>query len=391
MEKPLRIIYPVSEGFDSRKARFHQIFQTAHALARQGCEVDLLIGKNRIDVLSEVLPYYDLPEHQNLRIHSLPMLRRERGQFLRISWNGVFHLAALIKIRGLFRQRPYEAIFLRHLNLGNFFSRFKNRIPIPMIFETHEIFHLTTERKKKVRKIQAEESRVYNQIDGVVATTQWVAGKLREIFNLQAPVAVIPNGANIQFFLATCRRPKMNKIVYVGQLYPWKGTGILIEALKYVPQGELHIVGGGDQVQKMRQMALQVGVEGRIFFHGQVSPGQVRDHLAEATVAVHPLGQNIDAQFTSPLKLFEYMAARVPIVASDLPSTREVLTHGVNAFLVPPDNPLDLAAGIQEVLSDREMADRLSQRAHEDVLAYSWDRRAERLIHFLRTVAGHPC
>jgi len=66
----------------------------------------------------------------------------------------------------------------------------------------------------------------------------------------------------------------------------------------------------------------------------------VKAQLADAAVAVLPLTEDlISASFTSPLKLFEYMAARVPIVASDLPSTREVLTPGENALLVPSNDP----------------------------------------------------
>jgi len=389
----LRIIYPVSEGFDSRKARFHQIFQTVHALARQGCEVDLLIGKNRVDIASEVFPYYGLEEQENLRVHRIPLLRGEKGQRIRLSWNAVFHFFCLLKIRGLLRQRSYQSIFLRHLNLADFFIRFKKFLPLPLVFESHEIFYLTTERQEKEKKIRSQEAQVYPRLDGLVAITRSLAEQLREIFQIQAPIEVIPDGVNLSFFRPTNGRSETKKILYVGQLYSWKGVETLIQAIKYLDEGELHLVGGGDvQVQKMSQLAHQMGVGGRIFFHGQVSPGRVKEHLADSAVAVLPLTQDvISAHFTSPLKLFEYMAAGVPIVASDLPSTREILAHGVNAVLVEPDNPESLARGIQRVLTDRKMADQLSKRAYEDVLSYSWDKRAERIIHFLHSLTGAQC
>jgi len=96
----------------------------------------------------------------------------------------------------------------------------------------------------------------------------------------------------------------------------------------------------------------------------------------------------ISASFTSPLKLFEYMAAGVPIVASDLPSTREILTPEVNAVLVPPNNPQALAAGIQRVLEDRDLANRIAQNALEDVMQFSWKKRAEKIIIFLHAIRG---
>jgi glycosyltransferase involved in cell wall biosynthesis len=87
----------------------------------------------------------------------------------------------------------------------------------------------------------------------------------------------------------------------------------------------------------------------------------------------------ISTLFTSPLKLFEYMAAGRPIVASDLPAIREVLHHDVDALLVAAGDPAALAAGIERVLADPGLARRLAEAALSAVPAYSWDRRAERL------------
>jgi glycosyltransferase involved in cell wall biosynthesis len=79
------------------------------------------------------------------------------------------------------------------------------------------------------------------------------------------------------------------------------------------------------------------------------------------------------------LKLFEYMASGRAIVASDLPSIREVLHDGVDALLVPPGDPTALAAAIQRILDDRDLARRLAAAALKAVPQYGWDRRAERL------------
>jgi len=92
--------------------------------------------------------------------------------------------------------------------------------------------------------------------------------------------------------------------------------------------------------------------------------------------------------FTSPLKLFDYMAAGVPIVASDLPALREVLTDEENALLVPPGEPDGLARAIERLLGDPALADCLRGRAFADVAAYTWDRRAERIIEAAGRVAG---
>jgi glycosyltransferase involved in cell wall biosynthesis len=386
--RPLRIIYPVNEGVDLRRARFQQILQTAHALARQGCEVDLIVGKNKVGTSAEVLFYYGLWPHENLRLHCLPMLRREDGHLLRISWNGVFLWGCWLKIRELMRKRSYDAVFTRHLYPAAFLLAFKNYFRLPLVFEAHEIFFLTTARKGKAEKIKKEENKVYPRMDGIVCISYGLAEQLREIFPLQRPVEVIPDGVNLGFYSGPPRRPDNKKIIYVGQLYPWKGAGTLVEAMKYIDEGNLHVVGGSaERIRELKETASRLGIEDRIVFHGQVPPEEVRNHLAGAEVGVLPLTRElISASFTSPLKLFEYMAARVPIVASDLPSTREILTDGVNALLVQPHNSRALADAIRKLLENRELAQELSRKAYEDVFSFTWEKRAERLIRFIRAL-----
>ena len=96
--------------------------------------------------------------------------------------------------------------------------------------------------------------------------------------------------------------------------------------------------------------------------------------------------ERISARHTSPLKLFEYMAAGRPIVASDLPSLREVLRDDENALLVPPDDPKVLAAGIRRVIEDKPFAAKLAAQAREDVMQYSWTSRAKRLLEFMNSL-----
>src|SRR4029453_17817516 len=95
--------------------------------------------------------------------------------------------------------------------------------------------------------------------------------------------------------------------------------------------------------------------------------------------------------FTSPLKLFEYMAAGRAIVASDLPAIREVLRHEVNALLVTPGDSTALAGGIERLLADSELAARLARNALNDVDDYTWSRRAEGLPAVRPTLRCTSC
>jgi glycosyltransferase involved in cell wall biosynthesis len=135
----------------------------------------------------------------------------------------------------------------------------------------------------------------------------------------------------------------------------------------------------GDRA-RLEALVERLGLDSRVTFTGHVEPGKVPALLGRATVLVLPNpASSVSMHFTSPLKLFEYMATGRAIVASDLPSFREVLRHGHNAWLVSPGDPDALARGIRRVAEDRELAERLARQALVDVADYSWDRRAARL------------
>jgi glycosyltransferase involved in cell wall biosynthesis len=111
-----------------------------------------------------------------------------------------------------------------------------------------------------------------------------------------------------------------------------------------------------------------------------VAPADVAGKLVSADILALPNPASaISNHATSPLKLFEYMAAGRAIVASDLPSIREVLNHDTNALLVAPGDPAALAAAIRRLATDAALRGRLGAAARSAVLDYSWSRRAERL------------
>jgi glycosyltransferase involved in cell wall biosynthesis len=182
-------------------------------------------------------------------------------------------------------------------------------------------------------------------------------------------------------------------VAYAGHLYAWKGVDVLLEAIARLPQARGLIVGGHSSepdLARTKSVAERLGLGERVTFTGLVEPTRVAQLLTQADVLVLPNPASaISTRYTSPLKLFEYMAAGRPIVSSNLPSIREVLRDGVNALLVPPGDPIALASAIDQLLTDPELAARLARAALDDVPNYSWQRRAELLeALFTETIAA---
>jgi len=212
---------------------------------------------------------------------------------------------------------------------------------------------------------------------------------------LRVPMATIRSGtpAPRPVTRRAGRRPPPFNILYVGQFWEWKGVDVLVRALALLPEAfHLRLVGGepgGDRVAALRRLIDSLGVSQRVSLRGFVPHRDLAALYQEADCVVLPNPRSVRAAFcSSPIKLFEYMASGVPIVATRLVSTTEVLRDGIDAVLVAPDAPEELAAGIRQVAEHPEMAAALAQSAVTRAAAFTWEARAAALVGFLEPLVA---
>lgn len=163
-----------------------------------------------------------------------------------------------------------------------------------------------------------------------------------------------------------------------------KGGGTLIQALSQVDNAHLALVGGpDDRAEDLRRQWRELGLpDERFLYAGHVPPADVPRYLSALDVCVmpHPRATQF-ARYTSPLKLFEYMASGRPIVASDLPAWSDVVRHEETALLAPPGESAALAQAIHRLRRDPDLRERLAKNARRRVMAhYTWAVRAERIL-----------
>ena len=118
-----------------------------------------------------------------------------------------------------------------------------------------------------------------------------------------------------------------------------------------------------------------------------VAQREVSAYLLASDVLVMPYSSGVTirdgteaGEFTSPLKLFEYMAAGKPIVATGVPSVLEILVAGENSVVTSPDDAEEFFEALGLVLGDSELCARISQRARSDATEYTWEKRVEKII-----------
>jgi len=382
------IIYPVPELLPDPRARFIQLINTCHALAVAGLKVKILAGFKNGHSRESIIGFYGLSDNTNLEIIKLPMLRME-GLF-RFSWHGMFYCSLLLYLLGNISKQKQVIIFLRHLKLAAFILKLKKVLNVPMIFEVHEIFHLSTGSPDNQEKTKRLECLVYNNANVVISISGAILDYLYREGIFTGHAHVISDGVRKKWFSAGKELPG-SYICYTGGLYLWKGVDILVKAMRYLPDERLVLVGGGSRLEELKGLALAEGVSDRVTFTGIVPHDSVPDYLSDAKVAVLPNIPDGPSEFSSPLKLFEYMACGVPVVASAIPAFSEIISHKKNALLFEPANARALAGCIRELLDNPEMAATLAEAAREEVKKYTYEKRAEKIAEVIETINAVGC
>ena len=384
--------------FPLERANGVQIVKTAAALAGRGVETTLVVRQSDPRPTDEILGLFGVRPSPTLRVRRLQVGHR-RG------WSALPRVAFLARTVLVARAAlaRAETVFTRDLQLADVLLALPRRGG-RVVYEAHAVESVMYRERgalygrtevasdRKAERLRRREERVWKRADGFVATTAGIRDSFTELFGERGPWAVVPNGSDVpedRTFpgLAATDPPR---VVYAGQLYPWKGVDVLVEALHAVPGAELVVLGGlpGEaDLERIRALVGRLGLEARTRFLGTVPQARVAAELAQARVVAVPFLQTaMTERHTSPIKAFEALAAGRPIVATDLPSSREVLRHEENALLVPPGDVAALGAAIGRLLADRALAERLARTAWDEAPLWSWDSRADKLVALLGTL-----
>ena len=182
---------------------------------------------------------------------------------------------------------------------------------------------------------------------------------------------------------------------FAGTFGVWHGIPTLAAALPRVvaarPEVRFLLIGDGPLRPVVDRVVREHGLDGRVALTGQVPLAEVPEYLAACDVLVSPHGRQVDGGefFGSPTKLYEYMAAGRPIVASGVGQIAEALTDGQTALLVPPDDPQALVDAILRLVDDACLRSRLAAAARCQAEAHhTWRTNAERLLRALEELVA---
>ena len=363
----MKIAYVANIRFPTEKAHGIQIAKACEALVKAGEDVTLLVPNRRTHITQPALAYYGIKTSYVIRkLFTLDIVHLGKLGF----W--IQSISFALSTRKYLGSHRADIVYGRDELVLSLLYLFGMR---SIVWESHDgTWNIASRYIAKHTK-------------GIVVVTQGLKEFYIEKGIPAEKICAVPNGINLADFaqpeskeVARTRLglPQDKKIaLYIGRLDGWKGTDTLLEASKLLPADIVVALIGGEKEQiKTLQKKYS-----NVLFLGYRPYSELANNQAAADVLVVPntAKNDISLRFTSPLKLIAHMASHRPVVASDLPSIRE-LVDDTSAVLVVPDNAGALAEGIQKALQNQ----RIAENAYARVLKLDWSERAGRILSFTK-------
>lgn len=355
-----------------RKGCSIHVQEVIRAMVQAGAEVELFtrrvdgtvpadLGAVRVHRLSA------LPKHES----------REQGA-----------VAANAETIQLLSMGAFDLVYERYSLWSDAGMQFAQRSGVPGILEVNApLIDEQSDYRGLVDRALALEvaRRAFSAATLIVAVSDEVASYVRTFSQADGKVAVVPNAVNPQRFLhrpapALPAASGVFTIGFVGTLKPWHGLDVLAQAFREF-QGRhsasrLLIVGDGPERSRTEERLRGLDV----VFTDAVPPDEIPALLASMDVAVAPYPKLKNFYF-SPLKLYEYMAAGVPVIASRIGQIEKVVAHGVTGWLVEPGDAKALAHGLSTLLDDSQLRRRMAEKARGVALKeHTWENAVRRIF-----------
>jgi glycosyltransferase involved in cell wall biosynthesis len=368
----LNILYIANEDLPSKAAGSVNVVKMCDALAKNGHSVTLIIpkSKNIHESIDGIYDYYGTNNNFIIKRVSVPI-------------SHPYFTNLMLSVYSLYQSRFTNSDIIYGRNL--FSCTINALVGSKVIYEIHQP---VTDLGKYSKLLFNVLSYCSNQ-SIVVITKSLKAWYTHRYPRLKNKIVVAPDGAEIISSHLNFININLSKykIGYFGHLYPGKGMEIISQLVKILPNTRFEIIGGLDK--DIEFWRAKLSTNNNIKFHGHIEHYRAIELMQTFNILLAPLqtsisvhsGQGDISRWTSPLKIFEYMASGVPIIASNLPVLREVLSNNYNCIMCDPDDVYSWVNGIKLLKKDKHVGKRLSDQAKQNLQdKYTWSKRAENII-----------
>ncbi len=291
-----------------------------------------------------------------------------------------------------FSERPPDLIYARSAWFAWPYAKLKNKFGVPLLLEVNAI--ISKEKRNRgegafdshARRIEKES---FECSDRILPVSAELKDQILDFGISSRKIVVTPNAVDMDLFHPIQETAKSGRDLFVigaaNSMRAYHGMLTLLKATRLlrrdIPCLKLVLIGGGFEFEQIRRTATVLGVDDITEFTGVIDHSDVPERLRECDVCVAPY-EGDENQYNCPMKLYEYMSLKIPIVASAWGDIPNIVRHGETALLHAPGDEADLARSIREVRDHPGAAWNRAERAWSEVKCHTWRGIARDILDF---------
>jgi len=256
-----------------------------------------------------------------------------------------------------------------------------------LVYDAHEI-STSREGYGRVRGLVAcVERRLASRTDAMITTTELRARFFARAYGVSRPTVLYnwppcsPHRESNRIQEELGLRDNLPVVLYQGGLQAGRGLNLLLKAAKEVENAHFVFIGGGRLEAELKAKVSESGLSEHVHFISTVPVQELPSYTASADIGVQPLENTCFNHFTTDSnKLFEYLAAGLPVVCTELPVMARVVRDWDVGRLVPPGDGSELAAEIRSLVDAPDERERLALNAREAARHFCWERQEHKLV-----------
>jgi glycosyltransferase involved in cell wall biosynthesis len=245
------------------------------------------------------------------------------------------------------------------------------------------------------------ESFLIKSADHVITVSESIAKELKKRYSVKQPSVILntPSHHVAERTLSLHDElgiPQNYKIVlYVGNVTFNRGLEELIQSIAYLDHCVFVLMGritNDLYYQKLKKIAQHMGVDNKVYYFGPVHSEDVTEYASSAHVGAASIKKVcLSYYYCLPNKLFEYMAAGLPVVASNFPELKKVIEGHEMGKTFNPDVPEEIAQAINHVISDKDRYDEMKTNALRAAKIFNWENESKKLLEIYKGLENEVC
>jgi len=258
------------------------------------------------------------------------------------------------------------------------------KLKIPSIIKIDDaIYEKSTGLKSIQRKIEKiMNAKTLQNSSKILVVNEGIKKIIIDYYNIHnEKIFLIPNGVEVSLFKGTKNHDK-KLVLFSGAMYHHRGIDVLLEVapkvIEKVPKVEFILLGDGDEMNKLKNIVNQKNITKNIIFKGWINRDKIPQELKNASIGIGPLKLTAVTKNALPIKVLEYMASGLPIIAKRGTLPKDILDDGKNGFFI--DNNEELEEKLILLLNNLELNKQMSKKSIEMIQKFSWEKIIESII-----------